>query len=497
MSHQPKSYDMELRKRLASLAQQHGQAAIARKTGAPKSSVNRFLAGAQIPAWFLVALCKAYALSPDWLLLGIGDPFQARLNQKGQNAADSLLELMRAMNAVANLQIGALSGERDARRLRDLSDAAESAQRLAVRLDQVVGERLSRLCDRMNEAFKRGQADTARGLRREGSILARFIPASPHAIRFRYLSTIADYHAGHTIRASEEIQQVALLRLATLSLSDPEVWQALISMCVMQDKLGFARRASQLAEALCAMHPGDPATDVFAARLRMMRASILLREGRLHEARDLASRYAVVAPGQDARSVQMNVEYYSGLADFAALEKMGPWDWSKAFVLVRTAIWEEDPVLLAKVSSNPRKHWPQWPQTGSQFQVEYLMRVAAHLNKALTGDLSGLEHLRRDLAAAAADDVQRVAHAIFLLQIEQAGGRKITLARLHDVNGQIERLKPRIVSHAVEAIFHRCVLRALGTRVGKGTGAQLLNASRAFFHTSVAQGYMRFRNLIS
>lgn len=117
------SPESSINQRVRELVHQHSLSDVARRTDTPVTSVHRYLNGGRVPGDFCARLSEAYALNPGWLLSGKG---KANLGDVAPDTADmagNLLELIQAMSAVEQMQLGALSGKHHLRVLRELSDA--------------------------------------------------------------------------------------------------------------------------------------------------------------------------------------------------------------------------------------------------------------------------------------------------------------------------------------------------------------------------------------
>jgi hypothetical protein len=121
--------------RLNELVTRHSQSGIARKTGAPRNKVNRYVHGARIPCEFAAALADGLGVNPEWFLTGAGTAKLADVAPDTARVADNLLDLIRAMAAVEHLQLGALAGTHHLRVLRELSDAMRRYETLRQQLN--------------------------------------------------------------------------------------------------------------------------------------------------------------------------------------------------------------------------------------------------------------------------------------------------------------------------------------------------------------------------
>ena len=140
-------YNAALRGRLNKLADRFQQVEIARRTGVATANVHRYLRAGRIPAEFCLALIDAFDLSPDWLMKGEGEPITSDLKAATAAKAGDLLDLVKAMNAVARMRLGAVVGDGDRKKLRELSDTLQTFDRLKERMNDRTRPVLARLLD--------------------------------------------------------------------------------------------------------------------------------------------------------------------------------------------------------------------------------------------------------------------------------------------------------------------------------------------------------------
>ncbi|MCL4729100.1 MAG: helix-turn-helix domain containing protein, partial [Planctomycetes bacterium] len=119
-----------LAERLRVILRDRSQAEVARRTGNTGASVNRWLAKTRVPADFLQALVREFGVNPVWLLTGKGAVYSADIAVTGEQLAGNLLELVEAMETVARMRLGAVSGKTGGRVLRELAEASRRYEQL-------------------------------------------------------------------------------------------------------------------------------------------------------------------------------------------------------------------------------------------------------------------------------------------------------------------------------------------------------------------------------
>ena len=128
--------DPALSDRIAEVVRRHGLSAVARATATPHSTVHRYFSGGRVTAGFCAALARAFGLNPQWLVCGDGPMLAEGVKAAGDptNAVD-IVQLLAAMNAVAQVRIGALHARHYARVLRELDDALTRYEALKAKLN--------------------------------------------------------------------------------------------------------------------------------------------------------------------------------------------------------------------------------------------------------------------------------------------------------------------------------------------------------------------------
>lgn len=164
----------ELAQRLRVILNDRSQAEIARRTGNTGASVNRWLAGTRMPADFCAALVREFGVNPHWLLTGHGATYSADIAVTGEQLAGNLLELVEAMENVARLRLGAVSGKASGRVLRELSDATRQYEELRERLDKHSRPVLERVLADLEQKMARRDTGQAEGVIKTAEEVARF-----------------------------------------------------------------------------------------------------------------------------------------------------------------------------------------------------------------------------------------------------------------------------------------------------------------------------------
>ncbi|MBV6515634.1 MAG: hypothetical protein HPKKFMNG_01275 [Planctomycetes bacterium] len=170
----PAAYQRAIRARLRELRARFAQSEIARRTRTPLTNVHRYMNTGKIPAEFCAALVEAFEVNPAWLLVGAGGALLTEVDSGAGRVGGELLMMVEAMDAVARVRLGALTGKEQEKALRKLSDALGSYDRLRERINAQTRPVLKHLLDRYSSLCSHMELERAAGLRRACLQAAKF-----------------------------------------------------------------------------------------------------------------------------------------------------------------------------------------------------------------------------------------------------------------------------------------------------------------------------------
>ncbi|MBX3460731.1 MAG: hypothetical protein KF696_12350 [Planctomycetes bacterium] len=173
-SAKPADYQKAVRKRLTELRDRHGLSKIARRTHTPLTNVHRYMREGKVPAEFCAALVDAFEVNPGWLLTGHGGALLSDVDEGAAKLGGNLLELITAMNAVSRMRVGALAGKEQEKRLRELSDAMDTYERLRERMNQQARPLMRELVHRFATLDSQMQLERAARVRQVAQQVSRF-----------------------------------------------------------------------------------------------------------------------------------------------------------------------------------------------------------------------------------------------------------------------------------------------------------------------------------
>jgi hypothetical protein len=158
------AYDDTIRARLKRLLRDHNQAKLARATGRSRNALTRYVHGAKLPLSFGAALVDELGVNPAWLLSGDEPMYLADVPASAGELGGELLGLMRALDQVSGLKLGALAGHKHARALRELTETLDRYGSLRDRLNRISAPVLAELLTQAEAASSERKLDRAHAL---------------------------------------------------------------------------------------------------------------------------------------------------------------------------------------------------------------------------------------------------------------------------------------------------------------------------------------------
>ncbi|MBZ0137016.1 MAG: helix-turn-helix domain-containing protein [Planctomycetes bacterium] len=334
----------EHNERLAFLADRWPQAEIARKTGTQRNNISRYMRGGKMPLEFGAALVRKLGVNPAWLLVGEGTAFLSDVNAETGRMAGDLLELVEAMNSVASLQLGSLTGKHHLRMLRELNDALARFEKLRDSINERTGPIFARILDDYWGALEKWQLDKADDIRKAAEQVARL--CDDEALQERFERTLS-YHAFLRRDEDESIMyqsRVFLRRLAGGNIDEAAMREAFNAANTLQSN---ARLDEALAICDAAIALAGPRGRNWAVTrlLNAMGGYILMERGDIREGlRRVVTASPQPVPGWHTVQHSMLIRglLLSGGIDFPRAVEMrgdGP---AHAQGMLVYALWLED-----------------------------------------------------------------------------------------------------------------------------------------------------------
>lgn len=272
----------ELRRRLAQVVSEHGQAAVSRATHTPQSSISRYLKDRRIPADFLARLARAFEINADWLLHGRGATYATDVSNEPTGVHRTVIELARAVDAVARTPAVRLASEQREEIWR-LGRALDRVEALEEKLEDEAGAVFLKVRDKYAEAFHYQDIERAEALLEAMRELSRLIRSPDVMRRYRESAAILAEHRGDLDAALDAL--FGIFR-ESLVLPEPQWRVYAVNYVRLLFKTFRLERALRVAHASLALH--DESEDSRAhGELRVAAGMCELELGRIRRGREL------------------------------------------------------------------------------------------------------------------------------------------------------------------------------------------------------------------
>lgn len=359
-----------IRDRLAELVQRHSQSEIARKTGASRNNVNRYLGGTRLPAEFASALVDELGVNPAWLLSGNGPPLLMDIAESTSRFAGDLLQVVNALNVVSQMRLGSLGGKHHARTLRELGDALARHEDLRRRLNRHSVPILRALLRDLAHALDRKRLDAADELRRTAQQLGRFCDDPNLAVELALLEGRMELQAGNMLRVLDLARKAIILMHPRGGRMGERELEVLAETVTALYAWGYADEAARIARSALALAPPRMRECQAALALVALVADIRILHGGLRRGvRTLMSLRGALkgAPADRAEGVITHALLLSGMIDLAAAKNVGGQSLEKARRMVSFAMLMEDKAGLAqsmeylrRLAAGRSEPWEEW-----------------------------------------------------------------------------------------------------------------------------------------
>ena len=341
-----KTYDEEIRERLRTLVKSRSQSDLARKTNTLVSTVNRYLKSTKIPGEFCTAVIDGLGVNPAWLMTGEGTPFLADVSAGTSEMASNLLELVEAMNQVAKMKLGALTGQHHLKVLRELNDALERYESLRAVLNKRTRSVFQELLESLRKALQDMDMQRATEVRKAALQVSRLCDDPKLNVEFDSLQEFYEHIFGDQIRALELSRKVFVKSLAASDVTMDKDHAALaINLVVSLHRADRCREARRICRATLALYEDVGADWGRYKQLTALHAVLNIELGFMREGlRDLHDTYPVL-PDQLKRSFSgklVESMLLSGLTPLQYAAAIGEDSAAKAIALVRFAALMDD-----------------------------------------------------------------------------------------------------------------------------------------------------------
>ncbi|CAG0949961.1 hypothetical protein PLCT2_00136 [Planctomycetaceae bacterium] len=467
--------------RLKQLVQHMHQAEIARKTGASRNNVSRYLRGTKMPLEFGVALVKGLGVNPAWLLAGEGSPWLADVAAGTAKTAENLLSLVNAMAEVARMRLGSLAGKHHLKVLRELNDAMQHYETLRERLNKQTAPFFHELLDTYERALLSSEIERAEELRKALTQVSRLCDDGALARQFTRAQAYHEHFFGAPDKAIELQRKVLRIDLTTPGAVTSRMCSEAHNFALTLRGSGKLREARAICQAMQTLGR-QAGVDKALLGLQYIEGSIDVALGELAEGLPkMTLSYTAMEPDSRARS---QAAWLRALLSTDSLSLAQAFDLkpdldSVAPMLLQYAVWLEDAALLERACKDCIG--PGGRAQPSTLEAAQARTLLALLKKEKAPQLE--ETLARAQAQAATAKGARgrflcVAPSIQLARV--AGRRDWAIKRWREAKAALAELPPDI---DVE-IWHLATFWREAARINVQPGD-----AKAFFANLTKRGY--------
>ncbi|MCC6465260.1 MAG: hypothetical protein IT463_07980 [Planctomycetes bacterium] len=496
----PHVFDDQIRERLRQLVKTRSQSDLARKTATLVSTVNRYLKSTKIPAEFCTAVISALGINPAWLMTGEGTPYLADVSAGTSAMATDLLELVEAMNQVARMKLGALTGQHHLKVLRELNDALERYEALRQVLNRRTRSVFQELLAALKKALQDMDMQRAGEVRKAAQQVSRLCDDPKLNVEFDSLQEFYEHIFGDQVRALELSRKVFVRSLAASDVTMEKEHMALaINLIVSLHRADRVREARRICRATLALYEDAGREWGRYTQLQALHAVLNIELGNLREGlRDLHDAYPLL-PEQLKRSFSGKLAesmLLAGLAPLPHAGAIGEDSTAKAVALARFAGLVEDlPALRDIVKRYGGDEKEGLGADSVWFAYATGLLQAGGLAKAEDAPAAALERaLVAERGRVAVRPTQDFAYSACLCQLARLGGDDKAARRHHDEAQQrMDSLDPQVSPQMLALALHHANALRLYAPEGKAKGAREAHAAAVrFFAEQFSRGYGAF-----
>ncbi|MBX3459701.1 MAG: hypothetical protein KF696_07000 [Planctomycetes bacterium] len=473
-----------MRRRIEFLCRRYSQSEIARRTGVPVSSVNRYLGGARIPAEFCGSLVRELDVNPAWMLTGEGAPWLSEVGAGTQQMAGDLMELVEAMNAVERMRLGSLSGRDHLKLLRRLSDALKDYESLKRRLNDHSRPIFERVLNDWRAAMNTDKLEESISLRKASHQVARMCEDAPLRRLQTRLEAQHEMLFGDGESSLHYARRALMGAIATDEFPTDELLEEARRFCIALRYAGRLKESLRYVRAFLTLAANVGSEWRSYVLLQQFEGYLLFELGELSDGLAImrASLHKLSgAPKEASECAIATALFLTGVANYESLQHFGTPCNGRAMTLVEFAVWIDEPDCLR----HSLNHYDGPPQYSTHI-ARALLAARSHKSRALAAftEATEPEHRARNFEENAA-----------LAQVAwRCGHKSLVEATALKADAELRTIPPEITpSQMVVAAHHRTVLRALDARNHAGVRAR----ARAYFEDRVRQGFGLYKSVLA
>lgn len=350
--------DAVLLERMKTLVRELPQARMARATGRSRTSLTRYLQGAKLPLEFGVALVEEFGVNPNWLLAGEQPVYLADVPASSAELGNELLEMMRAMDNVSRLKLGALTGKGHSRALREVSDMLDRYGSLRDRLNRMSAPILTDLLDQAEVAGNRRQMDRARALLQTAGRLQKFCDDQELSRKLLKVRGLV-YHIDQDLDTALELRTQAFHSTLAADATFSSVWESAAELALVLRNAAFVRRAQRMARIGMAYANEEERGGTAYLQLSMIDVLCSTELGEFDGIPQALERASSVELNKEARSAVETAKYmyflHRGLWSPGEIAGARPQGFAAASILMTTTYITDDVEVVERALKRCRE----------------------------------------------------------------------------------------------------------------------------------------------
>jgi len=475
-----------LSQRMAQVAARHSQSEIARRTGTSRNNVSRYARGARMPLEFGAALCSELGVNPAWLLMGEGAPWLSDNAAGNEKLAGDLLELVEAMNSVARMRLGSLTGKHHLRVLRELNDALERYEKLRAELNVRTSPIFDELLKQYSGAVESNNLNAADDLSRALTQLARLNDDTVLQARFDALLAHHRYIQGK-VPESIDIQRDVLFHALSRGRLDAESLNEAHNLAMSLYQLSRHAEARRILQAVMTLVPPElratPEAELADGLLGVIEVDMgEVAQGLIRLQRNVAA-HADIYLGHSSGFL-VRAQLLAGMLTLEAAFSLGEPSRGRALRVLQWAAWLEDKALLKRACREGIGPRPEQLPEAFVF-AQYARALLA----ALEGDMAPAKaYLSEQVGArsiAPGEPVVRFGVQMNYCRLARAAGQPAAAVKyLHEADQRLHEIPPEYTPDVLaRAAHYRNALLLPGAR------SSLKSDATRFFREQVSRGF--------